>query len=236
VGQGSPAACRRGTPILCGVGVRRRCSSLAGAFGRRGFPCGGSPLRVIGDLGSLSTQSRQQRSKIFSSARVAGVGVMKYPECGAPASAAKTHPHAAPHRLGHAGPPRPRRPGAAGRSAPRARPCRSSRPVRVQGRDCGSKAPRGRPGNQARRTFPPFGHETSPGIGARRDRGSTAAHCAVFDPRSPMDTLWGYSRAGWRFRQQTRRGALLSTPWLHSRIPVTERYRPSRDRLASRSK
>jgi hypothetical protein len=25
-----------------------------------------------------------------------------------------------------------------------------------------------------------------------RDRGSTAAHCAVFDPRSPVDTLWGY--------------------------------------------
>jgi hypothetical protein len=28
--------------------------------------------------------------------------------------------------------------------------------------------------------------------GARRDCGSTAADCAVFDPRSPLDTLWGY--------------------------------------------
>jgi hypothetical protein len=58
--------------------------------------------------------------------------------------------------------------------------------------DRGSKTVRSRPRQEAGRTFPPFGHETARGIGGLPDRGSTAAHCAVFDPRSPMHTLWGY--------------------------------------------
>jgi hypothetical protein len=37
----------------------------------------------------------------------------------------------------------------------------------VPGQDRGSKALRGRPGQETRRTFPPFGYETPPGIGAR---------------------------------------------------------------------
>ena len=64
----------------------------------------------------------------------------------------------------------------------------------ASGQDRGSNAVACRPGQEARRTFPPFVYETAPGIGAQRDRGSTAAHCAVSDPRSPMDTLRGYIR------------------------------------------
>ena len=60
------------------------------------------------------------------------------------------------------------------------------------GQDCGSNGVGCHPGHEARRTFPPFGYETAPGIGASRERGSTAAQCASFDPRSPIDTLRGY--------------------------------------------
>ena len=49
------------------------------------------------------------------------------------------------------------------------------RTAEVSGQDRGSKAVTGRAGQVARRTFPPFGYKTAPGIGARPDRGSTAA-------------------------------------------------------------
>ena len=74
----------------------------------------------------------------------------------------------------------------------------------------GSNAVMGRPGQVARRTFPPFGYKTAPGIEARPDRGSTAAHCAVLDPRSPIDALWGYNR---RAPAETERtGFMASAP------------------------
>jgi putative ABC transport system permease protein len=46
---------------------------------------------------------------------------------------------------------------------------------RSQAEDCGSKAVTCRPGQEARRTFRPFGYETALESGTRRDRGSTAA-------------------------------------------------------------
>jgi putative ABC transport system permease protein len=46
---------------------------------------------------------------------------------------------------------------------------------RSQAEDCGSKAVTCRPGQEARRTFRPFGYETAVESGTRRDRGSTAA-------------------------------------------------------------
>ena len=44
--------------------------------------------------------------------------------------------------------------------------------------------------------FPRSDTKQRPGTGARRHRGSSAAQCAVFDPRSPIDTLWGYNQGG----------------------------------------
>jgi hypothetical protein len=76
--------------------------------------------------------------------------------------------------------------------------------------DCGSNGVGCRPGQEAWRTFPPFGYETEPGIGAGRERGSTAAQCASFDPRSPIDTLRGYDSGVFRSPRSAspaRRGA-----------------------------
>ena len=47
------------------------------------------------------------------------------------------------------------------------------RTAEVSGQDRGSNAVRGRAGQVARRTFPPFGYETAPGIGARPGLGLT---------------------------------------------------------------
>ena len=69
-------------------------------------------------------------------------------------------------------------------------------PRRSQVKIVGQKGVRCHQGQKAGGIFPPFAHKTPPGIGARCDRGSTAAQYAVFDPRSPADTLWGYDSPG----------------------------------------
>ena len=51
--------------------------------------------------------------------------------------------------------------------------------------------------------FPRSGTKQHLELGAWRDRGSSAAQCAVFDPRSPVHTLRGYNSGEAEARPQT---------------------------------
>ena len=107
-------------------------------------------------------------------------------------------PAPAPHRRTRRGPPACPRPGRPPPASQHATRNHSNSPAHT------------RPSPPARQILP--GHLTPPSYAG----GSTAAQCAVFDPRSPMHTLWGYNsggtgqheaRAAWRRpRSQLRTG------------------------------
>ena len=72
--------------------------------------------------------------------------------------------------------------------------------------------------------FPRSGQKQRLQSGARRDCGSSAADFAVFDPRSRMDTLWGYSSAA-RGHEGAQREPGRVSPSLRSAAARTRRRR-----------
>jgi hypothetical protein len=164
---------REGSPRLCAVaGAGGIAPALRGRGGGRDRPGSarsrgreGSPrLCAVAGAGGIGHGSARSRGREGSPARsrpaenpIGGPNARGLTPA-APATAPRVQSQ---HRLpatGHSGLLVCSRPGAV---------TARDRTAEVSGQDRGSKAARGRPRQVARRTFPPFGYKTAPGIGAR---------------------------------------------------------------------